>query len=936
MSRPAAPRSNARARGCLAAALSLWPALGPAVLAGPLPPAAHATHYVADGERVLLLAVPDRLCLEPAAGFDAEALAGAARMSPFCSGATVLPVGLVDVRIEPLELRGEIQRWRLDPRVAAAEPVYSYGGRLLYAGSGLAVGLFSGAAAADLAPAHRLTGARERAALEEFPDVVALRLPAAREFDLLDAVALYQQQPGVAFAEPRLYGQAAAGAPNDPLFPQQWALANTGQNGGTPGADIDALGAWGSTTGDPGIVIAIIDEGVDLDHPDLAPNLIAGIDTTDQALAMGWPGNANFGDGHGTACAGIAAAAHDNGVGVSGVAPRCKIMPVRVGYSAVWTTNEWPAQGIQRAWQMGADVLSNSWGGMAPSNLITSAVHQAVTKGRGGRGSVVLFATGNSDAPEVSYPALLPDAIAVGASSPCDERKSPSSCDGQWWGSNYGTALDIVAPGVAMPTTDASGTCGYSPSGDLAKFNGTSAACPAAAGVAALVLSVRPCLTAQEVRDVLEGTADDLLAPGKDLETGFGRVNAYGAVQVALGSYADCACLPVVEPPLTPPVAAAGDQVGSSVAICGTRILAGAPGDGAGAAYGWEPALSTEQYVKLTAADGAANDGFGTAVALAGGTAVIGSPYDDDGGASSGSAYVFGWNGFAAAQQAKLTAPDAAAGDEFGSAVALEGSFAAIGAPGDDDQGANSGAVYVFVRSSGSWTLAAKLLAADGGGGKRLGNAVAISGERIVAGATAANSAYVFERSGDSWVQAAKLTSSDNAWLFGKAVAISGARAVVGANWDNDLGADSGSAFVFECLAGTWTHTAKLLAPDGGPSQTFGVSVAVSGDRILVGADHTGDLGTLSGSVYAFELAAGAWASVAKLTAPGGSAWHRFGYAVALSGDQGVAGMSDYLLGTLTGSASPISLVHCPPLPPAPPIPVNPGPPAKVGSSKSY
>ena len=183
--------------------------------------------------------------------------------------------------------------------------------------------------------------------------------------------------------------------------------------------------------------------------------------------------------------------------------------------------------------------MSDSWGGGSPSNTIDAAINSAVTNGRNGKGCVVLFAAGNNNNNSVSYPASNPNVIAVGASSNCDARKSPTSCDGEyWWGSNYGTGLDIVAPGVKIYTTDLTGSHGYSSTDYNPTFNGTSSATPNAAGVAALILSLRPDYTGIQVRQMLESTCDKIggytyqaNVSGQPNGTwcsdvGYGRVNA--------------------------------------------------------------------------------------------------------------------------------------------------------------------------------------------------------------------------------------------------------------------------------------------------------------------------------------------------------------------------------------------------------------------------
>ncbi len=321
-------------------------------------------------------------------------------------------------------------------------------------------------------------------------------------------------------------------APNDPLYSDQWDMNNTGQTGGTPGADMHMEEAWDISTGSSDIVVAIIDEGVDVDHPDLVANMVAGFDAvTADPTPGGIPGNANSGDGHGTCCAGIVAASGNNGIGVTGVTWNSKIMPIRIGFGNYWTQTDWIIDGLTWPVDNGADVLSNSWGGGGASSAIQNAVSYGTTVGRGGLGCPNFFASGNDNG-GVSYPAAYPEAIAVGASSPCDERKSPSSCDGEtWWGSNYGSTLDFVAPGPLTTTVDIAGSGGYASGDYTSSFNGTSSATPHAAGAGALLLAVSPGLTEAEVRTLMRQTADDQVGPpsedtpGFDIYMGYGRIN---------------------------------------------------------------------------------------------------------------------------------------------------------------------------------------------------------------------------------------------------------------------------------------------------------------------------------------------------------------------------------------------------------------------------
>ena len=310
-------------------------------------------------------------------------------------------------------------------------------------------------------------------------------------------------------------------------------------------------------------------------------------------------------------------------------------------------------------------------------------------------------------------------------------------------------------------------------------------------------------------------------------------------------------------------------------------------------------ATTLNEVVKLNADDSANNDFFGFSIALSDDTAVIGALRDDDNGVDSGSVYVFtrlgnDWN-----QQTKLTAADGGAGDEFGGKVALDGDVAVIGARHDDDKGVDSGSAYVFARTGTAWSQQAKLTAPDGAAGDEFGYSVAISGDIAVIGAPRdddrgddSGSAYVFSRSGNSWVQQAKLVAIDGAAgdVFGISVAISGDTVVVGADLADEKGSNSGAAYVFRRSGRTWNHQANLTADDGAAGDLFGIRVALSGDTAVIGAARDDDNGEESGAVYVFTRSGNEWVQQAKLSAADGSANDRFGTRVAIYGNTAVIG----------------------------------------------
>lgn len=373
-------------------------------------------------------------------------------------------------------------------------------------------------------------------------------------YDALATANLLYETGSFIYAQPDFTTHnGLAAPPNDPLYNRQWAHHNTGsadQHSGTPGADIKVDSAWQITQGDATIKIAVIDTGVDTAQADLKKNLIQGYDCVSMTANPGDGAPRNLANGHGTGCAGIIGAAANNNIGVAGIAPNCKIMPVNINDQFNNFADDFGiASGIDYSWQNGADVLSNSWYTGTPSGAIDDAIHRAVTQGRGGKGCIVFFAAGNDNA-GISYPAFNAEVIAVGASSMCNQRKLPGSCDGEyWWGSSFGNGLDIMAPGVLIPTTDISGANGYNTADGSAgdynlTFNGTSAATPHASAVAALVLSVDKTLTGAAVRAIIEnncikaGDYNYAITQGNfngtwNNEMGYGIVNAYKSVLAA-------------------------------------------------------------------------------------------------------------------------------------------------------------------------------------------------------------------------------------------------------------------------------------------------------------------------------------------------------------------------------------------------------------------
>lgn len=326
---------------------------------------------------------------------------------------------------------------------------------------------------------------------------------------------------------------------DDPYYSSQWNLKNTGQYGQS-GLDINVEDAWEITKGD-GVIVAVLDQGIDLDHPDLEENIYPQSYNITTGTS---PSRVN--GKHGTACAGIIGAVQDNGIGISGVAPEVQLMSI--SDSAVVSMRQL-ADGLNWAWMNGAHVISNSWGYGQPSSLIDAAIYSALTNGRGGCGTVVVFSSGNSgDA--VSYPANSdPRILAVGGINYAGRRMGTDSIGSDYYFNSiscYGEELDVVAPTLNIYTTDVVGSEGYSPSSYYSGFGGTSAACPQVAGVAALMLSVNPYLKVERVAEIIESTArkvsadwytytnDSIHKSGTwNEELGYGLIDAGAAVALA-------------------------------------------------------------------------------------------------------------------------------------------------------------------------------------------------------------------------------------------------------------------------------------------------------------------------------------------------------------------------------------------------------------------
>jgi subtilisin family serine protease len=343
--------------------------------------------------------------------------------------------------------------------------------------------------------------------------------------DGLDLAERLAGAPGVIDAIPNLYLAVRAKAdpytPTDPRFGGQWYFHN-----------LDMPLAWGMTRGSPSASVVVVDTGCDLAHPDLAAKLDAGLDVidgdTDPSFDPAYDGAA-----HGTECAGIIGAATDNGEGIAGGCPECRLRCVRfLGSENVPLSASVDA--FQFALDVDAAVVSNSWGYVDPMpvpSALADVIVEVSTNGRGGKGALVIFAAGNDDRVIQNDEIEAAEGVfCVGAINNFDE-STPFT--------NQGEAIDVVAP-TGTVTTDISGSLGSDPTDYTNLFGGTSSACPVVAGIAGLLVTAAPDKTATELYDIMVQTAKPAPfavpdANGHDLTYGYGIVQPVLALETALG-----------------------------------------------------------------------------------------------------------------------------------------------------------------------------------------------------------------------------------------------------------------------------------------------------------------------------------------------------------------------------------------------------------------
>ncbi len=435
-----------------------------------------------------------------------------------------------------LVLQGATQEATTQP--TREEPTYEDGSGRAFAPGEVIVVLEEPASQSDL---RELNQENDASIEEDLPrsDVNVVDLP--RDLSVAEAVREYENSPDVAYAEPNFKLQPAA-TPNDPGYKDLWGLNNTGQTGGSPDADTDAPEAWDAGTGSPDTVVAVIDEGIDVNHPDLRDNIwrnpeeaagIAGLDddnngykddvngydfaNNDATVYDPDPLNGGKGDEHGTHVAGTIAAEGNNGEGITGINWDAQIAALKFLGPDGGTTSD-AVEAINYAVAERMPISNNSWGGGGNSKALQDAIAKADAAGH-----LFVAAAGNGDSDGVGddndatphYPSSYTNSnvVAVAATNDTDRLASFS---------NYGaTSVDLGAPGVSILST--------LPGNEYGRYSGTSTATPHVAGMAALIKSGDPGLDDFQIKAQILQYVDEKTSLQNKVVTD-GRLNAVKAV----------------------------------------------------------------------------------------------------------------------------------------------------------------------------------------------------------------------------------------------------------------------------------------------------------------------------------------------------------------------------------------------------------------------
>ncbi|MBE9178176.1 S8 family serine peptidase [Oculatella sp. LEGE 06141] len=539
------------------------------------------------GEELILEKVPDRFTVRPTANRTLDHLTqqvGAVAVNPIAS------VDLVEIQVDPGVLEQMMQLARASGDVSFASHVYQLKGSpnaWFYLTDQLTVQFAKQIKPETARAIAQSFGLQAIQAVEGVSQAFVFRLSGQSPANPIKLANQLMRRPEILTAEPNIVTRTQPlYRPRDSEYGKQWYLNHAGGADLTANSHISAEAAWDITRGVRSVVVAVADDAIDLNHPDFQGKgkIVAPRDLKDQDF-LPMPGSTQ--ENHGTACAGLAIA-EENGNGMVGVAPGCAFMPIR---TSGFVDDRAIEQLFGWAIEKGASVISCSWG---PSEVYfplplrqRAALTRAATQGRNGKGCVIIFAAGNANRPvngsvnEQGWPnnvlrgptnwlngfAVHPDVITVAASTSLNQKAAYS---------NWGTDISVAAPsnnslpgmwlqqtgytntaptirdslrGRSVFTSDRVGAAGYESGNYTAGFGGTSSACPLVAGVAALMLSANPDLTAREVKQILQETTDKIVdstpepqfglrkgtydAKGHSQWFGYGKVNAARAVQAA-------------------------------------------------------------------------------------------------------------------------------------------------------------------------------------------------------------------------------------------------------------------------------------------------------------------------------------------------------------------------------------------------------------------
>ena len=689
--------------------------------------------------------------------------------------------------------------------------------------------------------------------------------------------------------------------------------------------DVQALGFTGAS-----VLVAVLDTGIDTDHADLSDHIAYGAyHFLDQGGDTG-PG-AEDNNGHGTNVAGIITS--KGTVAPIGVAPGAAILPIKVlkanggGWVSDWAAgvdyvvdpNDPNFPDDYHPYVINMSLATDARYSSCPCDNVdadTKLLQKAILAAKN-NWTVTFASSGNwGNCNKMGAPACVSAATAVAAVYDANYGREPDS--GLYYFYPYYVCYDDATAGDQLCCFSDRSYCNalaapgrYIKSagmdGGTSTYTGTSQAAPHCCGVAALVInaygwywhmSPSPDTIVNKMKETGVTTDDPCIADPNDPNNPPNpkRIDAWAAVSSIRGS---CTFDPDDLHPHPP-----GGEYGYGSGLYFDPVLtnmslmvAGSPStEGSGVAdvfvrEGTDWICQMRLYPGDTTAQR-----FGHAVAIGAERIIVGAPWSNLPAYRAGAAYMYRREGLAWVPETRLIPSDVAAQDYFGTAVALTTERAVIGSPYDDDQGSNSGSAYVYRLQGTSWVPETKLLSFSGGDSSdEFGNAVSMTADRIVVGAHAdegGGSVYVYRLQGAAWVPEAKLVAPDHATGddFGVSVCLNGDLLAVGADQDDDMGSNSGSAYVFRREGTNWLFEAKVTAPDGATEDRFGSSVFISDDRMLVGAPQDDDYGPESGATYVFARnTAMQWMLYTKLAPPAAQPSDRFGGSVALSNGVTVA-----------------------------------------------